>query len=324
VADEDRRHADERKQRAWQEVARRGGRQGRAVATAQLKAAGLSRDDILGARRKGHVQRVYRGVYALGTGPLDVRGRLWAAHLAVGEDSVIGYVSAGQQWAIRAWTGAVHVIAPKQRRSHPDVIVHAGRVPPTQIRRRAGLPFTSPARTYLDMATMLDSDDLELAVSNGVAKNIVGLSELDAIARSCNGHHGVKPLAAAVVAERRDSGSGGTHGEMEALFFKRLRALRPLPPYIRNAVLDLGDGFVVSPDVLFAGERVWIELDSRSWHEQRKTMERDRRKDQRGHARGFAPFRITWRHLGTEWPEVAADLLRTLAQRGASYARDSR
>lgn len=286
------------------------------MATAQLQAAGLTRDDILGARRKGHLHPVHRRVYALGTGGLDLGGRLWAAHLAVGENSVIGYLSAGQQWAIRAWTGAVHVIAPKQRRRHPDVIVHEGRVPPTQIRRRAGLPFTSPARTYLDMATLLDSDELELAVSNGVARNVVRLSELDTIAESCHGHHGVKPLAAAVGAERRDSGSGGTHGEMEALFFKRLRALGPLPAYARNAILDLGEGFVVKADVLFVEERVWIELDSRSWHEQRKTMERDRRKDQRGHARGFAPFRITWRHLGTEWPEVVADLLRTLARRG--------
>lgn len=144
------------------------------MATAQLQAAGLTRDDILGARRKGHLHPVHRGVYALGTGGLDLGGRLWAAHLAVGEDSVIGYLSAGQQWAIRAWTGAVHVIAPKQRRRHPDVIVHEGRVPPTQIRRRAGLPFTSPARTYLDMATLLDSDELELAVSNGVARTWCG------------------------------------------------------------------------------------------------------------------------------------------------------
>jgi hypothetical protein len=324
VVDKDRRHADERKPRAWREVAGRGRRQAGAVATAQIKAAGLSRDDIHGARRKGHVHPVHRGVWALGTPDLELLGRLWAAHLAVGEDSVIGYLSAGQQWAIRAWSGPVHVIAPKPRRSHQGVIVHKGRVPPTQIRRRAGLPFTSPARTYLDMATMLDPDDLELAVSNGVAKNVVRLAELDAIAKACHGHHGVKPLAAAVMAERRDSGSGGTHGEMEALFLKRLRALGPLPSYTRNAILDLGEGFVVKADVLFPNERVWIELDSRSWHEQRKTMERDRRKDQRGHAHGFAPFRITWRHLGTEWPEVAADLLRTLAQRGRSYAGESR
>ncbi len=97
-----------------------------------------------------------------------------------------------------------------------------------------------------------------------------------------------------------------------------------LPPDRRNATLKLAEDFVVSPDVLFIAERVWTELDSRTWHEQRAAMDADRRKDQRALANDYAPFRFTWRHLTREWAENSADLLATLAARRPPLSASAR
>lgn len=76
-----------------------------------------------------------------------------------------------------------------------------------------------------------------------------------------------------------DPGAGRSHSEMERLFARLAAQLRGLPPYLRNHRLTLPDGRTVVPDAYFPDERAWIELDSRSWHQQRRAMGDDRRRD---------------------------------------------
>lgn len=109
-----------------------------------------------------------------------------------------------------------------------------------------------------------------------------------------------------------DPGQGRTHQELEALVMTRMRRLPGLPPYGRNALVQLSGGRVAKADVLFTGLGVMLELDSRTWHEQRLAMDSDRRRDQQALAAGIVTFRITWRHATTEWDAVAADLMATL------------
>lgn len=299
-------------------MARIGRRQGRAVGLAQLRAIGLSRHEIARAKARGHIHAYHRGVYVLGTADLSLPGRLWAAHLAVGMDTRITSHSAGQLWALRPYRGDVHVIAPNHRRNRNGVVVHEGVVPPAEQRHIRGLPVTSPARALLEMAVDLAQDPLQIAVNQGLAQNVLRLRDVDATLNANPGHHGLGALAAAAHAQRDDPGQGRTRSEMEALFLTLLRKLPNLPPYRRNVTLRLADDFIVSADVYFPAERVWVELDSRTWHAQQLTFNEDKRKDQRALALGFAPFRMTWRHLTVEWPEVSADLLETLAGRGPS------
>jgi hypothetical protein len=316
VTDKPPRDADERRQPPWRLVAKTAARQGRAVGLAQLRAAGLTRHEISRAALAGHIHGYHRSVYAVGTPELSAYGRLWAGHLAVGEDSRITSHSAGQLWAMRPWQGDVHVIAPKDRRHHRGVVVHRGILTPDQMRRRRGLPLVSPARALLDMAVDLRPDALQIAINQGLSNSVLRLRDIDAVLLANPGHHGLGALGEALQAQRDDPGTGRTRSEMEALFLTLLRKLPNLPPHKRNATLHLADDVIVSPDVLFTAERVWIELDSRRWHEQKLTMDADRRKDQRALAFGYAPFRFTWRHLTREWAEVSCDLLETLARRG--------
>ncbi len=284
----------------------------------QIRAHGVTDRQVEYACATGRIVRRHRGVYSFPPVKETPKARVWAAHLRLGPASFATHLAALAQHGIRAWDeDCVHIGCRTQRRAPAGVVVHRlTALPARHVWKVAGLPTSAPPRALLDSATILGPDPLEVAVADALADRKVSLSKLDDILATSPGHHGRAALVAAIASIREDPGQGRTHGEMEKRFRPLLKALPGLPRYVRNAHLDLGDGTVVKPDVWFPSVRVWIELDSRRWHEQRRTMDADRRKDQRAVALGIAPFRITWRHLDGQWREVSADLLATIAVRG--------
>lgn len=265
--------------------------------------------------RDGHAARVHRSVVVLGPARLTPHERLWAAYLAAGPGALASFCSARALLGVRDWTGAPHVTSPTQRRPLRGAFLHVGTIPAAQVAHRGGMRLTGPARTLADCALLCSQAELVDDVEAAVGKGLVTFAGLERGLARLRGHHGVGRLAAALGVIADDPGAGRTRSELEALFRRRLRTLTGLPPYVRNQPLALPDGTVVVPDVLFPVECVWLELDSRRWHEQRRAMDADRRRDQRAAALGFLPFRITWRHLVREWREVSADLLEVLARR---------
>ncbi len=312
-ADEDRACRGVRQQ-PWQAVARRAASQAHVISTEQLRACGLSTDAIARATRTGHLHVVHRGVRALGSGRLAGDGLLWAAVLAVGPDCALIDETAAAVAGFRPLGDPIHVAAPTQRRSHRGVVAHrvAG-LSPDWLRRRRGLPVVRPAHALLDLAAHLPDDALAVALNEALSLRVVRLHELDAVCDLRRGHAGLGRLAAVVAATREDPGRGRTRSELEHLVLPKLRAMPGLPPYRRNQRVTLAGGRVAVADILFPGVGVMVELDSRRWHEQRRAMDSDRRRDQQALAVGLITFRITWRHATHQWPQVSADLLRTLA-----------
>lgn len=206
---------------------------------------------------------------------------------------------------------------PKHRRSHLDVVVHHVEcLGPAMITRRGRLPVVKPAHVLLDLGARLTPDPLAIALNEALAKRLTTVPQIEAAIELRRGHPGRGPLTAALIAARDDPGAGRTQGELEALVLPKLRALPGLPAYQRNAVVELANGRLAKPDVWFSGPRVMVELDSPTWHEQRRAMDDDRRRDQEATAAGLLPFRITWRHASHEWDRTAENLLATLDRRG--------
>lgn len=282
---------------------------------AQLYDCGLSEKAIETATRKGHLHRVHRGVRAVGTPQLSLAGRYWAAVVAVGPGCALTDLSGGALLGIRRWTGEVHVAAPTHRRSHHGVVVHhVAALDPSMICHRQRLPVVRAPHVMLDLAARLTPDALTVATNEALSKRLVRLADLEAVLVSRRGHHGLAALDAAVAAIVDGPGCGRTHGEFEELVLLLLHELPGLPPYVRNDLIELSDGRFAKADVHFRGLGLMLELDSRTWHEQRRAMDSDRRRDQQALAAGTATFRITWRHAVREWPEVSTDLLATVAR----------
>jgi Transcriptional regulator, AbiEi antitoxin len=82
-------------------LARLAARQHGVVALRQLTAFELSRGQIAGLVRKGHLHRLYRAVYAVGHTRISVRGRWMAAVLACGTEPVLSHATAEALWELR-------------------------------------------------------------------------------------------------------------------------------------------------------------------------------------------------------------------------------
>jgi hypothetical protein len=85
------------------------------VSTRQLTACGVDSGAVTVRVRRGQLHRVHRGVYAVGTGLLTLRGELTAAVLACGDGAVLSHHAAAAWWELLAW----------EPRS-PEVIVPGG------------------------------------------------------------------------------------------------------------------------------------------------------------------------------------------------------
>ncbi len=150
------------------------------------------------------------------------------------------------------------------------------------MRRSDGLRITSPLRTLSDIALTLDEAAFAHAANEAQVLRLVTRAELAA---------GGPRLRVAALEP------GFTQEEGE----RRLRAL------LRRAGL-CPTGFNVGVlghrvDVLFAPQKLILELDGWAAHGTRKAFEQDRERMTVHAAAGYRTIRITWRHL-TEGPEL--------------------
>jgi hypothetical protein len=84
-----------------------------------------------------------------------------AAVLAGGEDAVLSNNSAGAFMQLISYSGRAHVTVPKPRRRRLGIVWHSSALPVDEVERLDGIPVTTPARTLLDLAAVLDRRRLE-------------------------------------------------------------------------------------------------------------------------------------------------------------------
>lgn len=308
----------------WQQVELVASRQERTISAGQLVDCEVSPRAVRTAVGRRQLNRVHRGVYAVGIRRLEPRGDLWAAFLAAGSDTAICHESGAALAGFRRHArGHVHVAAPKHRRDRRRVTVHqVDGLCEHWIRRDRGLPVLKSAHLLLDIAPDIPGPALDVALSQALAMRLVTLDSVVAAIDVRAGHDGRGPLAAAVGRAADDPGAGRTHSELEDLVLLLLRDLPGLPTFLRNELVELSAGRFAKADLLFPRCRVMVELDSRRWHEQRAAMDSDRRRDQQALAVGVVTFRVTWRHATQEWDAVSGDLLALLDRRRRPVAHE--
>ena len=182
------------------------------------------------------------------------------------------------------------------------VRVHrVGRLEPRDVTRVDGLPITSPARTVLDLATVVTPTELEGVAGHAERRHRVGLAELaDQVARN-HGRPGVPRVR--VMLERGDHPTlTRSHAERRLLALLR-RARCPDPETNRWLA-----GYEV--DLLWTAQRLVVEFDGFQFHADRAAFERDRRRDAELQARGYRVIRVTWRQLIDD-PEAVVDRIAT-------------
>ncbi len=163
-----------------QQVAAVAARQYGLVTRTQLIAIGVDRDRIKRRLWAGRLHRVHAGVYAVGhTAPR--REAHWvAAVLACGAGALLSNRSAASLWCIREGESVRPdvTIPGRNGRRHPGITIHRGAVTPADAAVHLGIPVTSPARTLVDLARILDEDELTRAVREAQFRRLFGLAAL--------------------------------------------------------------------------------------------------------------------------------------------------
>ena len=272
-------------------IAALAGRQHGVVGRAQLLAAGIESNAIKRRVQAGRLHPLYRGVYAVGHRVLSERGRWMAATLAT--DGILSHRSAGALWGLRPWTGRIDVTTPRTRAKRPGLLLHRAALAPDEITVRDGIPVTTPARTLVDLAGVLQRHQLQHALNE--AERL----RLDAP------HLERYPTKRGTRALRTLAPPAHTRRDLEARFHTFLNDRR-FPAPQTNVLIEGKEVDFAWPD-----RRLIVELDSWEYHRTRQAFEDDRRRDRYLKARGWTIIRVTWRDLDD--PDALEAELRALA-----------
>ena len=272
-------------------------RQRGTITYAQLLRCGLTHDQVRGRITRGQLHRLHRGVYVVGHRVLAPLAHETAALLACGAGTVLNRRTSAILWDLPVLTDPVDVNVPPSRnaRGHKGIDVSRHVLAPHEIRRRHGLPVTSPARTRHDLAPDHDAEELEHLIAEAVARRLVRRGEVQAV----SGRRGARTVRQATT-----QGPKWTRSEAERALKRLVRDAGLPEPGFNERIA----GFLV--DAVWHEHRIALEVDSWAWHGHRHRFERDRDRDLKVREAGFTPVRLTARQLAQEPIRCAAHLAR--------------
>jgi Transcriptional regulator, AbiEi antitoxin len=258
------------------------GRQYGLITTSQLLAAGLKRASISQRVRAGRLHPLYRGVYAAGHNRLSQEGRWMAAVLAAGKGAVLSHESAAKHW--RLWRGRVQgidVLTPGNRRARKGVRVHRARaLDRRDVTIHRGIPITTPARTLVDLASVLTRYQLANVIHEAAFRNLFDTGAVREAMVRATGRH-TATLHAALQAHA--AGSAGTRSALEDQFLETWEGPEPLV----NTKIEV--------DMYWPAENLVVEIDGPG-HERERTRREDEARDRALRAAAIEVVRLPSGH----------------------------
>lgn len=154
--------------------------------------------------RQGRFERVRRGLYRMHGFPSGPHDDIWEKWMAVGAD--VAVVCNESALAILDLSDhiadVVHLLVPRRNRGlrKPDGVVVHTRPDSEEVNViwREGLPLTAPARTLVDVLSVLQPEQAQMAVTQAIQRGLVTENQLHAEAV----RRGRERLLAPLLAER--------------------------------------------------------------------------------------------------------------------------
>jgi hypothetical protein len=270
------------------------------VTRVELLTAGLTPEQIRQRTIRGTLRVVHRGVYRVGHTAPSVEARYLAAVLACGEGAVLSGRAAAHLWGLlKGPAPPLEVTAPTERRVK-GVKTRRARRAKRETTTWRGIPVTTPARTLVDLAAVVDAADLARACHEAGVRHRTTPKQVEAVLARRPNAPGAGRLRAVLRGEVHV-----TLSKLESRFLDCLRAAElPLPVTNRTA----GGRRV---DCRWSEQRLTVELDSYRYHHTRHAWERDRRREREAFARGDEFRRYTYADV-TEDPRLMLRELRVL------------
>ena len=218
------------------------------------------------------------------------------------------------RWTAAWWTGwlarlpdHLEIAVPPRRQlaRQPGVAVRRQLIDAADVVKRRGVLTTCASRTALDLAAGGSTDLLDAMLREGWFDAAALRAALDRgthrrgwrAARDAVEQCATRPFSAAERLLHRVLIAAGVTG------------------WVANQSILIGEQRVM-PDLLFAEERLVIEIDGREHHSSRESFERDRARQNLLVAAGYRVLRFTWAQLTSDPDGVVRQIIREL-NRGA-------
>ena len=274
------------------------------VAHRQLRAMGLSPQQIRTRVATGRLHPRYRGVYSAGHRKLTLRARWMAAVLACGPGALLSHRSAAALWDLRPTpSGPIDVVSPSRHKIPGIRCHHARALDPRDGTVRDGIPVTTPARTLLDNAEVEGPQRLRTLVEAAIREELLSQAELDSLSARSPGRRGRPKLTEALGAITDEP--PWTQSALERAFLELIRA-HGLPEPRCNVFVD---GDLV--DAHWPLHNLIVEVDGWKYHRTHRAFEEDHAKTLRLQVAGRQVARFTARQVFKQ-PQYVADTLEAL------------
>jgi very-short-patch-repair endonuclease len=250
------------------------------VTWAELRRAGLSEDEIRHRVRIGALIRVHRGVYRVGHTAWSVKAQYMAAVKAA--DGVIYRRAAGHLLRLLQTPSRPELLAPTERRVQ-GIRVRRGRLDPHDVTEIDLIPCTTVPRTLVDLAGVLNEDELARACHKaGVIYRATPRQVAAVLGRMPNAT-GAAVLKAVMAGDVKV-----TLSKLERAFLELL-AQHGLPLPLTNKVAD---GRRI--DCRWPRHKLTVELDGWRFHNSRHSWEQGNERERHARRRGDRFRRFTY------------------------------
>jgi len=235
-------------------------------------------------------QSIYGMRTQRGTAPLDLLTRCRALAIRLRDDAAFSYTTAALLYGAPLplhleRDPAIHLVvpAPESAPHARGIRGHSSALLPGDVVARSGLRVTSPARTWCDLASILDIGDL-VAVGDFLVARQLPLARIDVLRHrvsAMGSSRGIRRARQAVELVRESS---------ESRPESRLRVilvLAGLPePRINHELVDSETGRHVRPDFMFVDCKVILEYQG-DYHRTKQQWRKDMTRRSRLEAQGW-------------------------------------
>lgn len=260
----------------------------------------------------GRWERMHRGVFRMVGAPDSFRLRVLAACLACGPDTVASHRTAAALWAVDGMpSDIIELLGPRRIRIPGITVREAHDMVRADVTSRAGIPITSPARTLVDLAAVLDASTLEDAVDDVIRRDLVTLARLKhtylRLAR--RGRPGVGLFREML--DARPTRADLPDSPLEKRLLQLIQRSGLPEPLLHHRVLDRGRTIAIV-DLAYPGPQVAIEADGYRYHHGRRRWQGDLTRMNALTTRGWKVLRFTDDDVRRRPAEVIAAIARAL------------
>ncbi len=286
------------------------------ITRSQLVAIGYTAAEIRGRLERGELRRARPQVFLTAGSPPSWEQDITVAWLWAGPNAVLSHRTAGELWKLEGVPpDFIELTVPlSQTRAAKGVLIHRrSDLAKHDIVKHRHLRITSPTRTLIDLASVLEAEQFELALEDSLRRRLTSLARLNRrVDQLCTkGRRGCGALR--ILIEQRTY-QNDTESGLETKVARSLRLGR-LPPPTRQHKIYSDKLFVARVDFAYPEAKLAIEAQSYKHHEGRRAWLRDMSRDRALRALGWEIIYVTDEDLRLRREETIEHIRRLLRKR---------